>query len=76
MDAQRELLENPVLLVVRIWLKEAPEPRLESIFFRRNSWHMLLAALPPFPFRKIAAISIAARKSEVGLARRLGSFPW
>ncbi|KAK2995399.1 hypothetical protein RJ640_029031 [Escallonia rubra] len=47
LDAQRELLENPVLLVVRIWLKEAPEPRLESIYLRWNSWHMLLAALPP-----------------------------
>lgn len=33
---------------------------------------MLLVALPPFLFRKIAAaISIAARKSEVGLARLL-----
>ena len=37
---------------------------------------MLNAALPPFLFQKIAAISIAARKSEVGLAFRLGSFPW
>lgn len=42
-------VRESVLLVVRIWLKEAPEPRLESIYRRRNSWHMLLAALPPFP---------------------------
>lgn len=65
-----------MLLVLRIWLKEVPEPRLESIYLRRNSWHMLLAALSTLLFRKIAAISIAARKSEVGLARRLDSFPW
>lgn len=65
-------VRESVLLVVRIWLKEAPEPRLESIYRRRNSWHMLLAALPPLsclgrqqPFQQLRE-----RKSEVGLARR------
>lgn len=51
-----------MLLVVRIWLKEAPEPRdLSTTEFVA---YALSSSSAPLLFRKIAAISIAARKKE------------